>query len=266
MSEARAIMAADKGGTSDPYAVVELVADDGGKALKGESYKTKPQKKTLDPKFDESFTLGAATEDAELAAASLRVRLYDYDVVGSSDPLGEVVLPLEQFVAEDRAGFDGWRPLAACDKATAAAASLGEMRLTVRVGGAPALRAAREAVVAARAAEAAARETRARAAATRAPEQPKGLKGAGWVEVDVSEARALMAADKGGTSDPYAVVELVAGGGARRSRARRTRRRRTRRRSSPSSARASRSAPRSRTTPSSRRRRCACACSTTTAR
>ena len=37
----------------------------------------------------------------------------------SSDPLGEVVLPLEQCVAEDRAGFDGWRPLAACDKAYA---------------------------------------------------------------------------------------------------------------------------------------------------
>ena len=81
------------------------------------------------------------------------------------------------------------------------------------VGGAPTLRASLDEIVAARAAEAAAREDAARAAATRAPEQPKGLKGGGWVEVDVSEARALMAADKGGTSDPYAVVELVAGGG-----------------------------------------------------
>ena len=51
-----------------------------------------------------------------LASASLRVRLYDYDNMISSDSLGEVVMPLEQFVSEDRSGFNGWRPLAACDK------------------------------------------------------------------------------------------------------------------------------------------------------
>ena len=78
VAEARSLMAADKNGKSDPYAVVELVADAGGKALKGESFKTKTHKKTLDPKFGERFTLGAATEDAELAAASLRVRPVSY--------------------------------------------------------------------------------------------------------------------------------------------------------------------------------------------
>ena len=98
VAEARSLMAADKNGLSDPYAVVELVADAGGKALKGESFKTKTHKKTLDPKFGERFTLGAATEDAELAAASLRVRLWDYDSMLSSDALGEIVMPLSRLI------------------------------------------------------------------------------------------------------------------------------------------------------------------------
>ena len=71
VAEARSLMAADKNGKSDPYAVVELVADAGGKALKGESFKTKTHKKTLDPKFDESFTLGAAEALEELTDASV---------------------------------------------------------------------------------------------------------------------------------------------------------------------------------------------------
>ena len=139
VAEARSLMAADKNGKSDPYAVVELVADAGGKALKGESFKTKTHKKTLDPKFGERFTLGAATEDAELAAASLRVRLWDYDSMLSSDALGEIVMPLSRLIpGGDLAdGFDGWLALSAMDKATAAAASLGELKLTVRARAAP---------------------------------------------------------------------------------------------------------------------------------
>ena len=43
IAEARSLMAADKGGKSDPYAVAELISSE-GKPLKSESQKTKTKK------------------------------------------------------------------------------------------------------------------------------------------------------------------------------------------------------------------------------
>ena len=49
------------------------------------------RKKTLDPKFDESFRFGKGGDlrPAAIVNATLRVRVWDYDMLGDHDPLGE---------------------------------------------------------------------------------------------------------------------------------------------------------------------------------
>jgi Leucine-rich repeat (LRR) protein/CBS domain-containing protein len=77
----RSLPAKDKNGLSDPYAVVRL-----GK----QKFKTKRVDKTLNPTFsDEDFTLRVASMSDEVV-----VELWDWDLVGSDDPMGKVVIPL----------------------------------------------------------------------------------------------------------------------------------------------------------------------------
>ena len=56
--EARNLVASSKAGDSDPNIALYLV-DLGNREIKTESFKTKPQSKTLNPKWNENFTFGA---------------------------------------------------------------------------------------------------------------------------------------------------------------------------------------------------------------
>ena len=72
---ATGLLAADKGGTSDPYVVVQ--------AAGGKKAKTSVKKKTLDPEWDETLELSVLD-----AAAPLSFTVWDHDKVGTNDSLG----------------------------------------------------------------------------------------------------------------------------------------------------------------------------------
>jgi len=71
------LMAADRGGTSDPY--VRLRLGDSKEALK-----TKVIKKNLNPEWNETFDL-----KLERLHESLTIECFDYDLMGSDDSLGK---------------------------------------------------------------------------------------------------------------------------------------------------------------------------------
>jgi len=78
---ATGLLAADKGGTSDPYVVVQSAG--------GKKAKTSVKKKTLEPEWDETLELSVLD-----AAAPLSFAVWDHDKIGTNDALGagEVLL------------------------------------------------------------------------------------------------------------------------------------------------------------------------------
>ena len=75
------LLAADKGGTSDPYVVLQL-----GKT----KHKSKVIKKTLDPEWNETFDF-VKLSLRELVESQLLLHAFDYDGrLSKADPLGEV--------------------------------------------------------------------------------------------------------------------------------------------------------------------------------
>ena len=94
------VLAADKGGTSDPYAIAELVWTKTGKALKkARKTKTKTIKKTLAPEWNEQeVTWSSITE--EISELSLKVTVFDADMM-SSTTLGGCIIPLSSFSAHN---------------------------------------------------------------------------------------------------------------------------------------------------------------------
>ena len=78
---ATGLLAADKGGTSDPYVVVQSAG--------GKKAKTSVKKKTLEPEWDETLELSVLD-----AAAPLSFAVWDHDQIGTNDALGagEVLL------------------------------------------------------------------------------------------------------------------------------------------------------------------------------
>ncbi|OZJ05187.1 hypothetical protein BZG36_02423, partial [Bifiguratus adelaidae] len=94
--KANGLIAADRGGTSDPYVVAKL-----GEA---KLFKSQTYKKTLDPVFkNETFQVGIQSRET----ARLTLEIYDFDQVGTADELGVTEVPLagdavEAFMARDR--------------------------------------------------------------------------------------------------------------------------------------------------------------------
>jgi Ca2+-dependent lipid-binding protein len=56
--EARNTIACDRGGSSDPYVVVNL-CDIAGREIRNEKFKTEKKPKTLNPRWNTRFTFGA---------------------------------------------------------------------------------------------------------------------------------------------------------------------------------------------------------------
>eukprot|EP00741_Cyanophora_paradoxa_P024084 tig00021726_g23259.t1 len=100
--EARGLIAADINGKSDPYCVLTF-GESGGKA--GQK-KTKTIYKNLSPVWRESFEFDVA-DPSEF----LKIVLYDEDLIGSHDYLGEVTIGLDLLDGAANP-LDNWFPLA----------------------------------------------------------------------------------------------------------------------------------------------------------
>ena len=106
--EAKDLIAADSGGTSDPFATIELVDSKSGKSLKPKkSKKTKKIKKTLTPEWNESIKWEGIKPDP--ATLNLSIKVADADML-SSEPLGEISLPVSKF-PEGEDAMDAWYTL-----------------------------------------------------------------------------------------------------------------------------------------------------------
>jgi len=84
--EAKNLKKMDVGGLSDPY--VKLSVYMGGKRMKKK--KTSIKKRTLNPYYNESFVFEVPFE--QIQKVTLVVTVVDYDRMGSSEPIGKVVL------------------------------------------------------------------------------------------------------------------------------------------------------------------------------
>ncbi|KAK2718060.1 synaptotagmin 1-like isoform X2 [Artemia franciscana] len=84
--EAKNLKKMDVGGLSDPYVKIAIVQN--GKRLKKK--KTSIKKCTLNPYFNESFTFEIPFE--QIQKVELLITVVDYDRIGTSDPIGKVVL------------------------------------------------------------------------------------------------------------------------------------------------------------------------------
>jgi Ca2+-dependent lipid-binding protein len=126
IAEARDILAADSNGFSDPYVTMTLLDSRGGALAAGGSFKTKTQKKTLSPKWHESFVIGDRLDLR--VATTLRLLLFDSDGFYSDDVLGVVDIPVSLFLGVTEP-LDNWYKLMKHDKMKKD--SRGELRLVI---------------------------------------------------------------------------------------------------------------------------------------
>lgn len=84
--EAKNLKKMDVGGLSDPYVKIALMMN--GKRLKKK--KTSIKKCTLNPYYNESFTFEVPFE--QIQKVTLVTTVVDYDRIGTSEPIGKVVL------------------------------------------------------------------------------------------------------------------------------------------------------------------------------
>mmetsp|Transcript_10016 Transcript_10016/g.25945 ORF Transcript_10016/g.25945 Transcript_10016/m.25945 type:complete len:350 (-) Transcript_10016:367-1416(-) len=86
IQSAHGLEAADLEGTSDPYVILECG---------GQKDKSTVVEKTLDPDWNETFEFEGWLDD--FVASGLLLRIFDWDDLGSADPLGEVKVSLVAF-------------------------------------------------------------------------------------------------------------------------------------------------------------------------
>ncbi|GAV00170.1 hypothetical protein RvY_11057 [Ramazzottius varieornatus] len=84
--EAKNLKKMDVGGLSDPYVKIALILN--GKRIKKK--KTSIKKCTLNPYYNESFTFEVPFE--QIQKVSLLLTVVDYDRIGTSDPIGKILL------------------------------------------------------------------------------------------------------------------------------------------------------------------------------
>lgn len=98
----------DTFGKCDPYVSLILIGND-GLNLQHQNMKTSIKKKTLNPTWNESFTVGGLLVNKDELAnfQKLKVQAWDWDKIGSHDFLGEAILTLNQEIPYDDA-YQGW--------------------------------------------------------------------------------------------------------------------------------------------------------------
>eukprot|EP01091_Cochliopodium_minus_P004306 TRINITY_DN14200_c0_g1_i1.p1 TRINITY_DN14200_c0_g1~~TRINITY_DN14200_c0_g1_i1.p1 ORF type:complete len:347 (-),score=111.55 TRINITY_DN14200_c0_g1_i1:99-1139(-) len=91
--EGKGLAAKDSNGKSDPYVKILML---GCKSKKGAEQKTKPIDKTLEPKWNHKFNpIPYDNEDT----SAVHVILYDKDLVGSDDFMGQIMIPIYEIKA-----------------------------------------------------------------------------------------------------------------------------------------------------------------------
>ena len=94
------LAAADKCGTSDPFAVAEVVESATGKSLKrSRTTKTKTIKKTLNPVWNADEVSWPDIEE-DVSTLSLKITVFDSDTFGK-ETLGTFTVPLTLFVGDE---------------------------------------------------------------------------------------------------------------------------------------------------------------------
>lgn len=101
IAEAKNLPAADRSGTSDPYAELDIP----GKQLK--INQTKTIQKTLNPEWDDEF--GFEPGFINLQEDVLNIIVYDRDNIGKNDPLGCVSIPFKALL--EKKLVNEWLPL-----------------------------------------------------------------------------------------------------------------------------------------------------------
>uniref|UniRef100_A0A646QF95 BAI1-associated protein 3 n=1 Tax=Hemiscolopendra marginata TaxID=943146 RepID=A0A646QF95_9MYRI len=108
---ARDILALDTNGYSDPFVIIELLPQSVFSNCPAQ--RTRVQKKTLTPIFEEIFEYPATLDQCHLAEAMIQFTVMDHDVVLSNDFAGEAFLSLNGIpgVADDEfASLHGLKP------------------------------------------------------------------------------------------------------------------------------------------------------------
>jgi len=88
LKRASNLPAKDQSGTSDPFVVMYLVPD------KEEVFESKVVYETLDPIFEQSFEFHNLQSD-DIRRQSLVFRVYNYCRFTKNDPIGGIIIPLE---------------------------------------------------------------------------------------------------------------------------------------------------------------------------
>ena len=196
--QANGLAAADKRGTSDPYA--KLIVRAGGKEHKG---KSKVVKRTCDPVWNETFTFN----DVADVGAELCISLYDDDGrLASSDPLGQVDFILRDLTLPPDGAWLRLPPAAVtATKGSASSKIEAQGTVEILIGW---LRPTATPAEAGSALPGGGGEGEGAAAPDAPFERPDRP---GRLCVALLQARGLAAADKRGTSDPYAKLVVRTG-------------------------------------------------------
>ena len=100
--EAKNLIACERSGTSDPYAVCTLL-DIAMREVKNEKFKTKAKSKTLNPKWNEKFSFGSSYDLKNvLALPTLSINLYHkaQSLIGADLPMGNVDITLDSLPSD----------------------------------------------------------------------------------------------------------------------------------------------------------------------
>ncbi len=177
--EAKKLIAADRGGTSDPYCQIKV---------EKQSFKTEIVKKSLNPVWNETFDFSARS-----TTKALIFEVFDYDMIGSHDFLGGIEIDLSTLELDMGAHKPTWYDLTSLGRSETVAGSL---RLSVVVK--------RVAVVF---------EDITKGLALK-PLMPDAnvlaiakSKGQGCCVINVVACQDIVAADSDGGSDPFIIVQ-----------------------------------------------------------
>jgi Ca2+-dependent lipid-binding protein len=114
--EAKKLIAADRGGTSDPYCQIKV---------EKQLFKTEVVKKSLNPVWNETFDFSARVTTKDLV-----FEVYDHDIIGGHDFLGGIELDLSSLELDATAQRPTWYDLTSLGRDEKVAGSL---RLSVTV-------------------------------------------------------------------------------------------------------------------------------------